>query len=52
MISPPNSVAARLFTPSFQYPSLHEYEGSIYLTVTPGDSSPSRKKRILFGKLE
>jgi len=37
---------------SFQYASFHEYEGSIYLTVTQGDSSPSRKERILFGKLE
>lgn len=37
---------------SFQYLSLHAYRGSIYLTVTQGDSSPSRKERILFGKLE
>ena len=37
---------------SFQYVSLHEYKGSIYLTVTQGDSSPSRKERILFGQLE
>lgn len=39
-------------TKSFQYPSLHEYRGEIYLTVTQGDSSPSRKERIMFGKLE
>jgi len=32
---------------SFQYLSLHEYRGSIYLTVTQG-----KKERILFGKLE
>jgi hypothetical protein len=32
---------------SFQYLSLHEYRGSIYLTVTQG-----RKERIMFGRLE
>ena len=37
---------------SFQYVSLHEYKGAIYLTVTQGDTSPSRKERILFGQLE
>lgn len=37
---------------SFQYPSLHEHEGAIYLTVTQGDTSPSRKERIMFGRLE
>jgi hypothetical protein len=37
---------------SFQYASFHEHEGAIYLTVTQGDSSPSRKERILFGRLE
>ncbi len=37
---------------SFQYPSLHEYRGSIYLTVTQGDHSPSRKERVMFGRLE
>lgn len=37
---------------SFQYASFHESGGSIYLTVTQGDSSPSRKEKILFGKLE
>lgn len=37
---------------SFQYPSFHEYRGTVYLTVTQGDSSGSRKERILFGKLE
>ncbi len=37
---------------SFQYPTLHEYEGAIYLTVTQGDTSPSRKERIMFGRLE
>jgi predicted neuraminidase len=37
---------------SFQYVSMHAYEGAIYLTVTQGDASPSRKERILFGRLE
>jgi len=37
---------------SFQYVSLHEHEGAIYMTATQGDSSPSRKERIVFGKLE
>jgi hypothetical protein len=37
---------------SFQYPSLHEYRGELFLTATQGDSSPSRKERIVFGKLE
>lgn len=37
---------------SFQYPTFREHEGSIYLTVTQGDSSESRKERIMFGKLE
>ncbi len=37
---------------SFQYLSLHEYKGSIYITATQGDHSPSRKERVMFGKLE
>jgi hypothetical protein len=37
---------------SFQYPTFHEHRGSIYLAVTQGDSDPSRKERIMFGKLE
>jgi hypothetical protein len=37
---------------SFQYPTFREYQGAIYLTATQGDSSPSRKERIMFGKLE
>ncbi len=37
---------------SFQYASFHEHRGTIYFTVTQGDSSPSRKERILFGKLD
>jgi hypothetical protein len=37
---------------SFQYVSMHAYEGAIYLTVTQGDKSSSRKERILFGRLE
>lgn len=37
---------------SFQYPTLHEHEGMIWLCVTQGDTSSSRKERIMFGKLE
>lgn len=37
---------------SFQYPTFREYRGTIYFTVTQGDSSPSRKERIMFGRLE
>jgi hypothetical protein len=32
---------------TFQYPTLSEYQGTIYLTVTQG-----QKERIMFGKLE
>ena len=43
----------RFETPrSFQYPTFHEHSGSVWLCVTQGDSSPSRKERIMFGKLE
>ena len=43
----------RFETPkSFQYPTFHEHEGVIWLNVTQGDSSGSRKERIMFGKLE
>lgn len=43
----------RFETPrSFQYPAFHEHQGSIWLCVTQGDSDPSRKERIMFGKLE
>jgi poly(3-hydroxybutyrate) depolymerase len=37
---------------SFQYPALREHQGTIYLTVTQGDSAADRKERIMFGKLE
>lgn len=37
---------------SFQYPTFHEYDGTIYLVVTQGDTDPSRKERIMFGVLE
>jgi len=37
---------------SFQYPTFREYEGEIWLSVTQGDHSGSRKERIMFGKLE
>jgi len=39
-------------TKSFQYPTFREHDGAIWLTVTQGDHSPSRKERIMFGKLE
>ncbi len=43
----------RFETPkSFQYPTFHEHEGIIWLTATQGDSSGSRKERIMLGKLE
>lgn len=43
----------RFKTPhSFQYPAFCEYDGTIWLAVTQGDHSPSRKERIMFGKLE
>ncbi len=37
---------------SFQYPVFRQYRGAIYLTVTQGDFSDSRKERIMFGRLE
>ena len=37
---------------SFQYPTFHEHNGTIWLTVTQGDSGPDWKQRIMFGKLE
>ena len=37
---------------SFQYPSFFEHDDCIWVCVTQGDSSPSRKERIMFGKLE
>lgn len=43
----------RFETPSsFQYPVLSSHADAIWLSVTQGDSSPSRKERIMFGKLE
>lgn len=36
---------------SFQYPTFCEYQGHVYLAVTQGDFSKSRKERIMFGKL-
>ncbi|WP_291166559.1 sialidase family protein [Gimesia sp.] len=43
----------RFETPrSFQYPAFAEHAGVIWLCVTQGDASPSRKERIMFGKLE
>ena len=37
---------------SFQYPSFHEHNGTIWLSVTQGDADASHKERIMFGKLE
>jgi len=37
---------------SFQYPTFREYQGAIYVLATQGDTSDSRKERIVFGKLE
>ncbi len=37
---------------SFQYPTFREHRGGVYVAVTQGDSSPSRKERIMFGKVE
>jgi hypothetical protein len=43
----------RFETPkSFQYPTFHEHEGTLWLCITQGDTSDSRKERIMFGKLE
>ena len=43
----------RFETPqSFQYPTLHEHQGAIWVAVTQGDKDASRKERIMFGKLE
>lgn len=39
-------------TRSFQYPTLREHNGVIWLCVTQGDTSPSRKESITFGRLE
>lgn len=39
-------------TKSFQYPTFREHEGMIWLCATQGDTSSSRKERIMFGKLE
>jgi len=39
-------------TQSFQYPTFREHDGNIWVTVTRGDHSQSRKERIAFGKLE
>lgn len=39
-------------TKSFQYPTFVEADGQIWLSATQGDSDPSRKERIMFGRLE
>ncbi len=37
---------------SFQYPTFREHGGRVYVCVTQGDSSPCRKERIMFGRVE
>lgn len=39
-------------TKSFQYPTFVEADGTIWFSVTQGDTDPSRKERILLGRLE
>ncbi len=39
-------------TKSFQYPTFIEANGQVWLCATQGDTDPSRKERIMFGKLE
>ncbi len=39
-------------TKSFQYPTFVESNGQVWLCVTQGDADPSRKERIMFGRLE
>jgi len=39
-------------TKSFQYPTFVEANGQIWLCATQGDTDPSRKERIMFGRLE
>ena len=39
-------------TQSFQYPTFVEANGQVWLCTTQGDSDPSRKERIVFGRLE
>lgn len=36
---------------SFQYPTFHEHQGTVWVVVTQGDTDASRKERIMFGKL-
>ena len=43
----------RFATPrSFQYPVFREHDGEVWVAVTQGDSSSTRKERIMFGRLE
>ena len=37
---------------SFQYPTFVADKGTVWLCVTQGDTDPSRKERIMFGRLE
>ncbi len=39
-------------TNSFQYPTFVEANGQVWFCVTQGDSDPSRKERIMFGRLQ
>lgn len=37
---------------SFQYPVFRQHAGAVFLSVTQGDYTSSRKERIMFGRLE
>lgn len=37
---------------SFQYPAIRAHRYGIYVAVTQGDTSPSRKERVMFGRFE
>ena len=39
-------------TKSFQYPTFVQDKGVVWFCVTQGDSDPTRKERIMFGRLE
>ena len=39
-------------TKSFQYPTFIQADGQVWLSATQGDTDPSRKERIMFGRLE
>lgn len=42
----------RFETPKgFQYPVFRDHNSKVYVAVTQGDSDPSRKERVMFGRL-